>query len=1312
MVLAVMMTVSCMTVFAQASEADAENGWLGDGMTLNIEPGKEPYVYAIAQDPDNNRWYYETSNHTVKKEVTGGGAIHIFPIVDSTKLEDGVWTPDDIYNCGTSNYDVMYCCDSITGTDNAIYYKRVNLEDSEYVTNEQAKKLRAIVTNAYPYVSVDEAKAALKAAGFAQADELDRSELITATQAAVWSIANKDAGDSYRYNKTATTAHKLTWGGYMHEFANEIANFTDSTVSRKYYSNPNGTGDRINALIDFYLAMEGVEATREQIVITKLDITGAIPSVESDDLYSVFLKVELNNSGSSDNDKLKLDVYVDGQLADSKDIISSNTEYEINVNAKAGDSINAVVSGTQYLSKSVYFYVPEPQDIDGDGIATSREVSQNLIGVASGETAVRAEDEVKLVVSSVTGAVTLHKVDENKQALAGAEFDLYKEIDGEKIFVESVVIGESGALHIGNMQPGTYELVETKAPEGFHKLENPIRFNVKEDGIVDLLTEGDAEVTVGSTVTKTETVTEDVEAGEELPKLVLNLIPGEESSDEVCVTVENETFYREAVGSASDVEVKENSTHGTMTSLMPEKNTAAGTELDMQYWKDPSTVTVTGEAPAGYPYQKGGAGQQSNQYISRIYVIYEKDENGECVIKELRKLTNKANEILTVNGEPTLDIYAPFDQKTGTTAAQAFLKDAAGNTAYVYCCDLGKDVPDNSWYSINNLEDVDYFASEDAENHIRNIVLNGYWGTASGTGSLAALKEKLVAAFKAGEIGNTVEITYKNVNNVNVTETVTITEEILNGLTEAEALDMTQTAIWAYSNGTLAVQDGRDGYIVGNITYGDSARGHKVHTTTDDKAGMARMTVLHNWLINLDEEKTSTTIINEHKFVENMKLEIGNKVKDAGNDVYLADLSFDLEFAPGAADDLLIHLSYVDAKGETKEIVKRIAGTNTDGRVYDDIAVRDGRYVIEGLELSENTETKFDLRIEGVQTLENGVYLYIAQNGIENVQTLVGVAEGTRVADVTKTISFTFNVDEKKDVEIEYAQVSQTLSVVNKAIYAPTVSGVKTWNDEDDRDGIRPESITINLLANGKVIDSKVVTEADGWAWTFENLYKYENGEEIVYSIEEVAVDGYETAVDGYNVTNTYVPEKTTVSGTKTWVDEDNADGIRPESITIGLLANGEKIDSKVVTEADGWAWTFENLYKYENGEEIEYTVTEDAVEGYETVVDGYNVTNTHEVEEEIIPDDKKEDEEIDDPQVPLAPADKEPEKKPEVKPEAPEKEELVEIEEEEIPLAPEFTAPQTGDASSLIVWLAAAVVTGTLFIIATAKMRRASAER
>ena len=185
--------------------------------------------------------------------------------------------------------------------------------------------------------------------------------------------------------------------------------------------------------------------------------------------------------------------------------------------------------------------------------------------------------------------------------------------------------------------------------------------------------------------------------------------------------------------------------------------------------------------------------------------------------------------------------------------------------------------------------------------------------------------------------------------------------------------------------------------------------------------------------------------------------------------------------------------------------------------------------------------------------------------------------------------------------------------------YAPetvSITGTKTWDDADNQDGKRPESIIINLLANGEIAASQTVT-ADGagnWTYTFTDLPKYANGEEITYTVTEEAVEGYETSVDGFNITNAYTTETTEVKGSKTWNDADNQDGKRPESITVRLLANGEEKDSKTVTadENGNWTYSFENLPKYEAGKEIAYTVTEDAVADYTTEITGYDITNSY----------------------------------------------------------------------------------------------------
>lgn len=42
------------------------------------------------------------------------------------------------------------------------------------------------------------------------------------------------------------------------------------------------------------------------------------------------------------------------------------------------------------------------------------------------------------------------------------------------------------------------------------------------------------------------------------------------------------------------------------------------------------------------------------------------------------------------------------------------------------------------------------------------------------------------------------------------------------------------------------------------------------------------------------------------------------------------------------------------------------------------------------------------------------------------------------------------------------------------------------------------------------------------------------------------------------------------------------------------------------------WKWIFDNLPKYEKGQEIKYTIKEDAAEDYITVIDGYNVINSY----------------------------------------------------------------------------------------------------
>ena len=201
--------------------------------------------------------------------------------------------------------------------------------------------------------------------------------------------------------------------------------------------------------------------------------------------------------------------------------------------------------------------------------------------------------------------------------------------------------------------------------------------------------------------------------------------------------------------------------------------------------------------------------------------------------------------------------------------------------------------------------------------------------------------------------------------------------------------------------------------------------------------------------------------------------------------------------------------------------------------------------------------------------------------------------------------------NEVKGYETKYEETEGKIEIQNIHTPATTsITGSKTWDDAGNQDGKRPASITIRLLADGTEVDSKTVTAEDNWSWTFENKPVYANGTAIEYTITEDAVVEYGSNVSGYNVTNTHTPATTSITGSKTWIDEGIASK-RPASITIRLLADGTEVDSKTVTANDNWSWTFANKPVYANGTEIEYTIAEDAVAEYGSNVSEYNVTNT-----------------------------------------------------------------------------------------------------
>ena len=276
-----------------------------------------------------------------------------------------------------------------------------------------------------------------------------------------------------------------------------------------------------------------------------------------------------------------------------------------------------------------------------------------------------------------------------------------------------------------------------------------------------------------------------------------------------------------------------------------------------------------------------------------------------------------------------------------------------------------------------------------------------------------------------------------------------------------------------------------------------------------------------------------------------------------------------------------------------------------------------------------NTHEVEKTNVKGTKTWEDNN----DQDGIRpDFITVRLYADGVEVAnkEVTKkdnwTYSFT-NLDKNKDgKEIKYTVSEDAVDGYTTSIngYDITnthkvekisVKGSKTWNDNNDQDGIRPDNIVVRLYADGNEVAEKTVTANDNWSYEFTNLDKKKNGKEIKYTISEDAVDGYTTSINGYDITNTHKVEKISVKGSKTWNDNNDQDGIRPDNIVVRLYADGNEVAEKTVTANDNWSYEFTNLDKNKDGKEIKYTVSEDAVDGYTTTISGYDITNTHKVE-------------------------------------------------------------------------------------------------
>lgn len=216
-------------------------------------------------------------------------------------------------------------------------------------------------------------------------------------------------------------------------------------------------------------------------------------------------------------------------------------------------------------------------------------------------------------------------------------------------------------------------------------------------------------------------------------------------------------------------------------------------------------------------------------------------------------------------------------------------------------------------------------------------------------------------------------------------------------------------------------------------------------------------------------------------------------------------------------------------------------------------------------------------------------------------------------------IKYTVAEDEIPQYTTSIAVNGNVVTVTNTHIPEITLRNISVvWEDNNDQDGLRPDTVSVKLKGNDKFIDSSELNEDVKWKHSFTKLPVRENGNEITYTAEENEIPGYTTSIEktdtGYVFTNTHIPETVTVTVDKVWEDGENQDGLRPDSIDVILTGSDGNTYNATISEKDNWTYIFANLPKYFNdGTLVEYSLQEVETDGYAGTVtkgtDGYTFT-------------------------------------------------------------------------------------------------------
>ena len=379
-------------------------------MTLCLLPGAamaegEEYYWHSKSTEENTKTYYQRSVHRI---CEGGYIPAIYNIVD-----------------GGGEQHNVYCCDyevNILKTGDKIAYRRLTLENSGYYDEEAAKKIRAIVLNSYPVLSLNEMMQNMEKENYVLNESVSEEQMLSGTQRAIWQCSNKSEVENqkvYRYS------HRIT-DGYS-----DVIKVPEDTYkeSNEYYDE--NINENMQKVYDYLMSLNGKEASPGGIVLN--GVQAAPLSAGTSGAVDVLLRFELKNDrhgGITLDEKDVLTLTANNQIFPCSEWKNEgNGTYSVMLQGvTAGENIDVTISGEQYLARDAYFYEP----------VSGRHAAQCFVGVAEGSTPVFARGSFR--IDEKTERLAYLSVKKTSNRAGTYKFNVYKAENDTKELINTVEI--------------------------------------------------------------------------------------------------------------------------------------------------------------------------------------------------------------------------------------------------------------------------------------------------------------------------------------------------------------------------------------------------------------------------------------------------------------------------------------------------------------------------------------------------------------------------------------------------------------------------------------------------------------------------------------------------------------------------------------------------------------------------------------------------------------------------------------------------------------------------------------------------------